>query len=142
MADVAPNVNEEQDFWKPAVAPRPETTGEESLRICSHCENELVEGVRFCPICGTDTQSSAVSRPDWPTRTWPGVALLRQILERVTAPLIALVLGCACIVAAIVTGYVFTATTPLDWQAIQIWRIEWLLAAIAILLAGILLKKQ
>lgn len=56
--------------------------------------------------------------------------------------LAALVLGCACIVAAVVTGFVFNATTLVDWQAVQLWRIEWLLAAIAILLAGILVKKK
>ena len=38
------------------------------------------------------------------------------------------------------TGLVYTAATVLDWQAVQIWRIEWLLAAIAAFLAGILLR--
>jgi hypothetical protein len=37
---------------------------------------------------------------------------------------------------------VFNPTTLVDWQAIQLWRIEWFLAAIAILLAGLLLKKK
>jgi hypothetical protein len=35
----------------------------------------------------------------------------------------------------------YTAATVLDWQAVQIWRIEWLLASAAAFLAGILLKK-
>jgi hypothetical protein len=35
----------------------------------------------------------------------------------------------------------FTAGTVLDWQAVQIWRVEWLLGAAAAFLAGILLKK-
>jgi hypothetical protein len=30
----------------------------------------------------------------------------------------------------------------LDWQAVQLWRIEWLLGATASFLAGILLKKS
>jgi len=51
-------------------------------------------------------------------------------------------LGCACVVAAVVTGLVFTASTVVEWQAIQLWRIEWLLAAIALFGAGMLLKKQ
>jgi hypothetical protein len=55
---------------------------------------------------------------------------------------VALILGFACVVAAIITGIRFTATTLLDWQAIQLWRIEWLLAAIALFVAGILLKKK
>jgi hypothetical protein len=56
--------------------------------------------------------------------------------------LLALILGCVCIIAAIVTGVVFTATTLLDWQAVQLWRIEWLLGALAMFAVGFLLKKK
>jgi len=35
----------------------------------------------------------------------------------------------------------FSVRTTLDWQAIQMWRIEWLLAAVAAFGAGCLLKK-
>jgi hypothetical protein len=42
----------------------------------------------------------------------------------------------------VVTGFLFSATTLLDWQAVQLWRIEWLLAATAIFAAGFLLKKK
>jgi hypothetical protein len=35
-----------------------------------------------------------------------------------------------------------TAKTLVDWQAIQMYRIEWLLAATAAFVAGILLKKK
>jgi hypothetical protein len=45
-------------------------------------------------------------------------------------------------VAAVITGFLYTATTVLDWQAVQIWRIEWLLAALAIFAGGLLLKKS
>jgi len=39
------------------------------------------------------------------------------------------------------TGIIYTAATVLDWQAVQIWRVEWLLAAIGAFLVGILLKR-
>jgi cytosine/uracil/thiamine/allantoin permease len=45
-------------------------------------------------------------------------------------------------VGALAVGVVFSARTLLDWQAIQIWRIEWLLGAVAAFLAGCLLKKS
>jgi len=35
-----------------------------------------------------------------------------------------------------------TAKTLVDWQAIQIYRVEWLLAATASFVVGILLKKH
>ena len=53
---------------------------------------------------------------------------------------IALSVGLICALAAIGTGLVYTADTVIDWQAVQIWRIEWLLAAIVAVLAGILLR--
>ena len=69
-------------------------------------------------------------------------ASLREALGQSNASLVALVLGFACVIAAIVTGFVFTATTLLDWQAVQLWRIEWLLGAVAMFAAGFLLKKK
>jgi cytosine/uracil/thiamine/allantoin permease len=63
--------------------------------------------------------------------------------ERLGLPLasvLALFVGVICALAAVGTGLIYTATTVLDWQAVQIWRIEWLLAAIVAFLAGILLK--
>ena len=54
--------------------------------------------------------------------------------------IVALIVGIICTLAAVGTGLVYTATTVLDWQAVQVWRIEWLLAAVVAFLAGILLK--
>ena len=53
---------------------------------------------------------------------------------------IQLIAGVLCVLAAIGTGLIYTASTTLDWQAVQVWRIEWLLAAVVAFLAGILLK--
>lgn len=57
-----------------------------------------------------------------------------------TASLIALVLGLVCVAGALLVG-LLTAKTLIDWQAIQMYRIEWLLGATASFVAGILLKK-
>jgi hypothetical protein len=46
------------------------------------------------------------------------------------------------VVAAVMTGLVYSANTLVDWQAVQTWRIEWLLAAAVAFIAGILLKKD
>src|SRR5260370_38736705 len=99
-------------------------------------------GSQFCHICG------AGRRPDLAGSGWRGLSVrlnfdsLRKSLGQSTASLVALISGCGCIIAAVVTGFTFTATTLLDWQAIQLWRIQWLLAAGAILVAGLLLKKE
>jgi hypothetical protein len=57
-----------------------------------------------------------------------------------TASLIAFVIGVGCIAGALLVG-LLTARNFVDWQAIQFYRAEWLLAATASFVAGILLKK-
>jgi hypothetical protein len=58
-----------------------------------------------------------------------------------TASLIAFVIGLGCIAGALLVG-LLTARNLVDWQAIQFYRAEWLLAATASFVAGILLKKS
>ena len=58
-----------------------------------------------------------------------------------TGSLIAFVIGVGCVAGALLVGLFFTAKTLVDWQAIQFYRAECLLAAIAAFVAGILLKK-
>lgn len=58
-----------------------------------------------------------------------------------TAALIAFIIGLVCVAAAIVVGLVYRASNLAEFQAIQMWRIEWLLTATASFVAGILLKR-
>jgi hypothetical protein len=58
-----------------------------------------------------------------------------------TASLIAFIVGIACVAGALLVG-LLNAKTFVDWQAIQFYRAEWLLAATASFVAGILLKKN
>jgi hypothetical protein len=58
-----------------------------------------------------------------------------------TAPLVAFLIGIGCVLMAILTGLVLTVATVADWQSVQAWRVEWLLASVAAFLAGILLKR-
>lgn len=57
-----------------------------------------------------------------------------------TASLIAFTIGLACVAGALAVG-LLTVKAYVDWQAIQFYRAEWLLAATAAFVAGILLKK-
>lgn len=57
-----------------------------------------------------------------------------------TAALIAFMIGLGCVAGGLLVG-LLTAKTLVDWQAIQFYRAEWLLAATAAFVAGILLKK-
>ena len=143
MAHLAPNIEERQEFWKPAVAPRQEAViAETTDQVCQECGTDFVLGSRFCYVCGADRHANLAADAITGVRAWIDFASLREALGQSNASLVALVLGFACVIAAIVTGFVFTATTLLDWQAVQLWRIEWLLGAVAMFAAGFLLKKK
>jgi hypothetical protein len=58
-----------------------------------------------------------------------------------TAALIAFIIGLGCVAGAIGVSLFYKASNLAEFQAIQTWRIEWLLAATASFVAGILLKK-
>jgi hypothetical protein len=58
-----------------------------------------------------------------------------------TAALIAFMIGLGCVVGAIGVSLFYRASNLAEFQAIQMWRIEWLLAGTASFVAGILLKK-
>jgi hypothetical protein len=58
-----------------------------------------------------------------------------------TAPFIAFMIGLGCVAGAIGVSLFYRASNLAEFQAIQMWRIEWLLAATASFVAGILLKK-
>lgn len=76
--------------------------------------------------------------------SWAHYLHFHEIKSRVglsTGSLIAFVIGLACIAGALLVG-LLTAKTYVDWQAIQFYRAEWLLAATASFVAGILLKNR
>jgi hypothetical protein len=58
-----------------------------------------------------------------------------------TPSLIAFIIGLGCVVGALAVSLLYKASNMAEFQAIQMWRIEWLLAATASFVAGILLKK-
>jgi hypothetical protein len=142
MSEALNNVH--QEYWRPpgqtARVPEPSSALRGQL-ACEQCGAEFVVGSRFCHVCGSEreplvgyTAASRLSQILDFTR-------IRESLGLSVGSLIAFIIGIGCLIAAIATGFMFTAATVLDWQAVQIWRMEWLLAASAAFLAGILLKK-
>jgi hypothetical protein len=143
MVQMARNYDERQEFWKPAVPPRQEVPpASASGQVCEQCGTDFLMGSRFCHVCGADRHADLASATSTGMREWFDFGALREAMGQTTGSLVALFLGFACVVAAAVTGFLYTANTVLDWQAVQIWRIEWLLAAVAVFVAGILLKRK
>jgi len=59
-----------------------------------------------------------------------------------TASLVAFMIGLGCVAGAIGVSLFYKASNLAEFQAIQMWRVEWLLAATASFVAGILLKSS
>ena len=137
MAEAADQI--QHDFWRAPVPASQDVTGLERRSTC-RCGTEFLVSSLYCHACGA-------TRPDRSTgRTFeiPGAAELSSLakrLELTTPAVVAFLLGILCVVGALMVSLFFSVRTLLDWQAIQLWRIEWLLAAIASFVAGCLLKK-
>jgi hypothetical protein len=136
-----------QEFWRPPVA-KPEAVASTLVEVCDRCETEFMVGARFCHTCGASRQakSDSPAEPVW-MRAFEFLKVLEfhSVKERLalsTASLIAFFAGLGCILAAIAVGLIYSAQNLADFQAIQLWRMQWLLAAVAAFVAGILLKRS
>ena len=143
MSEILNNVHGE--FWRPPVQVRESSedsrTATAQPEICPHCNSGYVTGARFCYVCGAERAPELESQYPGQAHRWLNFQLIRNALGLTVGSLVAFVVGIACALAAIATGFIYTASTVLDWQAVQVWRIEWLLASVAAFLAGILLKR-
>ena len=142
MAEAADQA--QHDFWRPpmpmseAVAHR--GSSDERSATCHRCATEFIVSSLYCHACGATRSGLNAARP----LEIPGFAELVSLGERLgltTPALIAFLVGALCVVGALAVSVFFSVRTALDWQAIQLWRVEWLLAAIASFVAGCLLKK-
>jgi hypothetical protein len=141
MADALPNVK--QEYWSPLNGSR--RTVAEPVRSDASCEcgAEYLMGARYCHICGADRVPDMGLRPHgFNLVEWLDFATIRQRTGFGTASLVFFVVGLACSLAALFVGFLYTANTTLDWQAVQIWRIQWLLGAAVAFLAAIALKRS
>src|SRR5262249_28497337 len=133
-----------QEFWQPPAANSQSLPPLEN--VCDGCSSEFMVGARFCHVCGTCRAAKGSPAPGFSraleflkplefqnVKNWLGLTL---------PAMIAFFAGLGCILGAIAVGMIFSAQTLADFQAIQLWRIEWLLAALVAFTAGILLKNS
>lgn len=139
---------------------------------CPRCGTEYLLGSKFCHSCGVrrpqavssaakaDAEAlaglwersvqrvhSAISGISWSQFRFPSWLRylhfheIKSHLGLSTGSLISFVIGMVCVAGALLVG-LLTAKTLVDWQAIQMYRLEWLVAATASFVLGILLKKN
>jgi len=103
-------------------------------------------GAAFCHICGMGRHRSATNDSE----TWSRHFGFLQNLEFAKVrnwfclplpSLCAFLIGTAFLIVALAQGLRNVQEFP-DFEAVQLWRIQWLMAACAAFLAGILLKNR
>src|SRR5271166_5099523 len=133
MAEVFDNTP--QEFWRPPAV-QAESAPPALAGACDRCGSEFMVGARFCYVCGASRLPKDVASAVSP---WArSLELLRMLefqnlqdwLGLSTAPLIAFLIGASCVLAALLVGLIFSVQSLADFQAIQSWRIEWLLGAL------------
>ena len=148
MAEVAEQTQHE--FWRPPMqAPAGETAARsEMVEVCDRCGTEFILGSRFCHTCGAARPGSGQASRAWLTTSLNMVvaaakafAGLGERLGLPTAAFLAFLAGTLCVLGAVGVGVIFSTQKLIDWQAVQMWRIEWLLGAIAMFVAASLLKR-
>jgi hypothetical protein len=148
MAEVAQGTHTQaqraqHDFWRPPNESATHEAGSQQQleEACDRCGTEFIVGSRFCHNCGASRPESSEAIRFQQRTVVLRLAGLGKRLGLSTGPLIAFLLGLACVIGAASIGFVFSARTLLDWQAVQVWRIELLLAAVAAFVAGCLLQR-
>ena len=131
--------NAQHEFWRPPVIEQG-TAAPAMVEACDGCGTEFMVGARFCHVCGTSRQMQADADRNW-TR-YLEFQNIKQAVGLPTASLIAFCIGLGCMLAVLVVGVIYTVQNFADFQAIQLFRVQWLLAAVAAFVAGILLKKS
>ena len=137
MAERARDVSEE--FWRPAHTPRAGVDSAFSAACCANCAAEFALGARFCHVCGALREP--LTEPSWRWTQCFEMDRMRQKLGLNLASFLLFAAACTCALGAILSGVIYRADTMLEWQAVQTWRIEWMLASAVALLAALLLKK-
>ena len=140
--------NFDHEYWRPAghvgAAAEASPVVRSQVDVCQRCNTEFVLGSRFCHVCGAGREATTQSETRL-SRSFVQMLdfhMIKDALGLSIGSLIAFVVGLLCTIAAVVTGLMYTASTVLDWQAVQVWRIEWLLAGLVAFAAGILLKRS
>ncbi|MBS1849873.1 MAG: hypothetical protein JST79_03095 [Acidobacteria bacterium] len=133
--------NTQHEFWRPPAAVA--STPVNRIEVCSGCGAEFMVNSHYCHVCGTARGRVALSSdPKW-MRTLHILEFqnLKRVLGLSTASLIAFCIGLGCLLGALAVSMVYSVQNFGDFQAIQWWRMQWLLAAVAAFVAGILLKR-
>ncbi len=140
MSEVVPGTQHE--YWRPPAVVVPQVTAipiaTGMVNVCRGCQAEFMVGSHFCHNCGTERYLHPILDLGW-TRHLE-VHNIKLALGLQNASFIAFLLGVACVLAALMVGILYNPQNSADFTIVQSYRMQWLLAAVAAFVAGILLK--
>jgi|SRR4051812_11607143 len=139
MSDTAREIS--QEYWRPAQQQvRTDYQVASVIPYCNMCGTQYAAGARFCHVCGENREPELHGGAANRIAQALDFASIRESLGMSTTSLVLVALAAGCILGALLTGLVYGANTLVEWQAVQTWRMEWMMAATVMLVAAILFK--
>jgi hypothetical protein len=139
MSETAREIS--QEYWRPAQTPnRAEYPVASVTPYCNMCGTQYAPGARFCHVCGENREPEFQATGATRIAQALDFTNIREKLGLSTASLVLVALAIGCVFGALMTGIIYSANTIAEFQAVQSWRMEWMLAAIVALVAAILFK--
>jgi hypothetical protein len=132
-----------QEYWRPAPSPgnQFQANGFQTHEaFCTICGTKYPAGARFCHVCGLSRDEDLPADKRSAMSDWLNFDRVQKASGLPTVSLVLVVVAAVFMLAAVMTGLVYNTSTVADWQAVQTWRIEWLLATVVSLLAAMLFK--
>ena len=155
MAEISRELS--QEFWRPApnISSQLQAQGFPTTNaFCANCGTPYPEGARYCHLCGANREEDLHAphqhkgspllvwmKLDWLHLDWLNLEQLRAQSGLSTLSLTLALAAGIFLAAALMTGLLYRTATLAEWQAVQVWRIEWLLASVVMLLGALLFRK-
>ena len=135
------------DYWRPAPSAgnQFQTHGFQTQAkeaFCAACGTPYAAGAHFCHLCGLRREADLRPQRWNPMIDTFDIEAFRARFELSRASLVFMLAAVLFLLATLMTGLIYNTSTLAEWQAVQSWRIEWLLATIVALLAAILFKSK
>jgi hypothetical protein len=141
MQETVREMETRQEFWRPAQE-QLHPTAAAHTQMCAQCGADYVLGSRFCHVCGAGRDETTRDRSAGFKEKLAFVTRIPEAMNLSAASAVLFAIGALCAIAAVAVGCIYSATTLVDWQAVQIWRMEWMLGSIIAMLAALLLKNS
>jgi hypothetical protein len=144
MAEISRELS--QEYWRPASSAGSQLQlhafqAQAQEAFCASCGTPYAPGARFCHLCGRGCEDDLHAAKS-PIMDWFDLEVIRTQSGLSTVSLVFVLAAAIFLLATMMTGLIYSTSTLAEWQAVQTWRIEWLLATGVALLAAMLFKSK